>query len=116
GAGHEQLVRAASELVRSHPQIHLLLAGHGVNPGNAALMALMGNGVLATRSQLLGEWSDLPGFYNACDLVCAAGLGDAGRMQLAMAMLCGVPCVATGPGAQGEVIARHGAVVEPGNA
>ena len=32
-----------------------------------------------------------------------------------MAMLCGVPCVATGMGAQGEVIGQFGVAIEPGS-
>jgi hypothetical protein len=36
-------------------------------------------------------------------------------MTLIMAMLCNVPCVATGMGAQGEVIGQHGIAVEPGS-
>ena len=36
-------------------------------------------------------------------------------MNIVMAMLCGVPCVATGMGAQGEVIGQHGVAIEPGS-
>jgi hypothetical protein len=36
-------------------------------------------------------------------------------LTLVMAMLCGVPCVATGMGAQGEVIGQFGVAVEPGS-
>jgi hypothetical protein len=64
---------------------------------------------------LLGEWSDLTSLFNACDLVCSSALSDGSRMTLAMAMLCGVPCVATGMGAQGELIGQHGVAIEPGS-
>jgi hypothetical protein len=37
-------------------------------------------------------------------------------MTLVAAMLCGVPCVATGMGAQGEVIGQYGVAIEPGSA
>src|SRR5690606_32351957 len=72
-------------------------------------------GALSTRIQLLGEWSDLTSLFNACDLVCSSAHTDSARMTLAMAMLCGIPCVATGLGAQGELIAQHGVAIEPGN-
>lgn len=36
-------------------------------------------------------------------------------MMLATAMLCGVPCVGTGKGAQGEVLSQYGIAVEPGS-
>ena len=85
-----------------------MLAGHGVQKGNAPLMALVGGGTLGTRTHLLGEWSDVTSLFNACDVVCSSALNDGARMTLVMAMLCGVPCVATGMGAQGEVIGHHG--------
>jgi hypothetical protein len=65
--------------------------------------------------QLLGEWSDLASLFNACDVVCSSALNDGGRMTLVTAMLCGVPCVATGLGAQGEVIGHYGVAIEAGN-
>jgi hypothetical protein len=110
------LLKAVGELIKTNPNVAVLLAGHGVQKGNAPLMALVGGGTLGTRTQLLGEWSDVASFFNACDLACSSALTDNGRMSLVMAMLCGVPCVATGMGAQGEVIGQHGVAVEPGSA
>ena len=78
-------------------------------------MALVGGGTLGTRTHLLGEWSDVASLFNACDLVCSSALNDSSRMTLVMAMLCGVPCVATGMGAQGEVIGQFGVAIEPGS-
>ncbi|AMN45683.1 hypothetical protein ACG33_00885 [Steroidobacter denitrificans] len=112
---HATLLKAVADLIKSHPRIVVLLAGHGVQKGNAALAALLGNSSLATRTHLLGEWSDLAALYNACDVVCSSALHDGSRMQLVMAMLCGVPCIGTGLGAQGEVIGRFGIAVEPGS-
>lgn len=112
---HATLLKALAELIKTHPQIALVLAGHGVQKGNAPLMALLGNGALATRTHLLGEWSDISALYNACDVVCSSALNDSARLQLAMAMLCGVPVVATGMGAQGELLGQFGMALEPGN-
>ncbi len=109
------LLRAVGELIKTNPNITVLLAGHGVQKGNAPLMALVGGGTLGTRTQLLGEWSDVSSFFNACDLACSSAMTDNGRMSLVSAMLCGVPCVGTGMGAQGEVIGQHGVAVEPGS-
>jgi glycosyltransferase involved in cell wall biosynthesis len=109
------LIKAVGELIKINPNVAVVLAGHGVQKGNAPLMALVGGGALATRVHLLGEWSDISALYNACDVVCSSALNDQARMNLVMAMLCGVPCVATGMGAQGEVIAQHGVAIEPGN-
>jgi glycosyltransferase involved in cell wall biosynthesis len=113
---HATFLKAVGELLKSNPHICVLLAGHGVQKGNAPLMALVGGGTLGTRVQLLGEWSDLASLFNACDVVCSSALNDGSRMSLVAAMLCGVPCVATGMGAQGEVIGHHGVAIESGSA
>ena len=112
---HTTFFKALGELIKTHPNVSVVLAGHGVQKGNAPLMALVGGGTLGTRTQLLGEWSDVAAFFNACDLACSSALNDSARMSLAIAMLCGIPCVATGMGAQGEVIGQHGVAVEPGS-
>lgn len=113
---HATLIKAIGDLIKTNPNIAVVLAGHGVQKGNAPLMALVGGGALATRVHLLGEWSDISALYNACDLVCSSALNDQSRMNIVMAMLCGVPCVATGMGAQGEIIGQHGVAIEPGSA
>jgi glycosyltransferase involved in cell wall biosynthesis len=112
---HVTFLKAVGELIKINPHISVVLAGHGVQKGNAPLMALVGGGTLGSRVQLLGEWSDLATLFNACDVVCSSALNDGGRMTLVAAMLCGVPCVATGLGAQGEVIGQHGVAIESGS-
>lgn len=112
---HTTLIKAVGELIKTNPNIALVLAGHGVQKGNAPLMALVGGGSLSTRVHLLGEWSDINGLYNACDVVCSSAVNDQSRMNVVMAMLCGVPVVATGIGAQGELIGQHGVAIEPGS-
>jgi glycosyltransferase involved in cell wall biosynthesis len=112
---HATLLKAIGELIKANPNLYVLLAGHGAQRGNAPLIAMLGSGPLSTRTQLLGEWSDLTSLFNGCDLVCSSALSDVSRMTLAMAMLCGVPCVATGMGAQGELIGQHGVAIEPGS-
>ena len=112
---HSTLLKGVGELIKTNPHIHVILAGHGVQKGNAPLMALVGGGTLGTRTQLLGEWSDISSFFAACDVACSSALTDSARMTLVMAMLCGVPCVATGMGAQGEVLGQFGVAIEPGS-
>jgi len=112
---HATFLKAVGELIKTNPHINVVLAGHGVQKGNAPLMALVGGGTLGTRVQLLGEWSDLASLFNACDVVCSSALNDGSRMSLVAAMLCGVPCVATGMGAQGEVIGHYGVAIEAGS-
>ena len=113
---HITFLKAAGDIIRTNPHAQILLAGKGVQKGNAPLMALVGGGALATRVRLLGEWTDLPGLFSACDVVVSSALTDEQRLTLAMAMLCGVPCVATGVAAQGEVVGRFGINAEAGSA
>lgn len=112
---HATLIKSLGELIKTHPNLCVLLAGHGVQKGNGPLMALVGGGALGTRTHLLGDWSDSASFFNACDIACSSSLTDSARMTLVMAMLCGIPCVATGMGAQGEVLGQFGVAVEPGS-
>jgi glycosyltransferase involved in cell wall biosynthesis len=112
---HATLIKGVGELIKTNPNVFLLLAGHGIQRGNAPLMAMVGGGTLGTRTQLLGEISDVAAFYNACDIACSSALSDGERMSLVTAMLCGVPCVATGMGAQGEVLGQFGVAIEPGS-
>jgi hypothetical protein len=76
---------------------------------------MVGGGTLGTRTRVIGEWSDIGALFNACDVVCSSATTDVARLALAMSMLCGVMCVATGMGAQGEVIGNFGVAVEPGS-
>lgn len=114
-ADHSTFLKAMAELLKYNANITVVLAGQGASKNNAALVAQLGSGALGSRVRLLGEWSDLASFFNACDLACSSALNDGAAVTLAMAMLCGVPCVATGLGAQGEVIGTHGIAIEPGN-
>jgi glycosyltransferase involved in cell wall biosynthesis len=108
-------VRATADLIKFNPNVCVVLAGKGVQRGNSGVMALLGGGTLATRTTLLGEWSDLSALFNACDVYCSSCLGDGSAQMLASAMLCGIPCVGTGKGLQGEVLGQHGIAVEPGS-
>ncbi|MGE0114660.1 MAG: glycosyltransferase [Steroidobacteraceae bacterium] len=108
-------VRATAELIKFNPNVYVVLAGKGVQRGNSGIMALLGGGTLATRTTLLGEWSDLSALFNACDVFCSSALNDGNAHMLASAMLCGVPCVGTGKGLQGEVLSQHGIAIEPGS-
>lgn len=112
---HNSFIKATAELIKYNPNVYVILAGRGVQRGNSSLMGMLGGGTLASRTALLGEYSDLGAFYNACDVACSSALHDGNAMQMAVAMLCGVPCVGTGKGAQGEVLGVNGIAAEPGS-
>jgi len=52
---HTTFLKGVGELIKANPNLSVVLAGHGVQKGNAPLMALVGGGTLGQRTQLLGE-------------------------------------------------------------
>src|SRR5690606_18278724 len=79
---HATFLKAVGAMIKTQPTRAVFLARHGVQKGNASLIALIGGGALATRTHLLGEWSDLAALFNACDVVCSSALNDGARMTL----------------------------------
>ncbi len=112
---HNTFLKAIGELMRTNSNLYCVLAGRGTIKGNAALSTMLGGATLGTRTRVVGEWTDLSSLFNACDVVCSSATTDATRLTLAISMLCGVLCVATGVGAQGEVLGSYGVSVEPGS-
>jgi glycosyltransferase involved in cell wall biosynthesis len=112
---HATFIKAVGEITRLNTNVYCVMAGRAMVRGNAPLMTMVGGGTLGTRTRVIGEWSDLGALFNACDVVCSSATVDAARLMLATAMLCGVLCVGTAVGAQGEVIGNFGAAVEPGS-
>jgi glycosyltransferase involved in cell wall biosynthesis len=112
---HGTFLKAIGDLIRVNSNLYCVLAGRGMVKGNAPLSAMLGGGTLGTRARIVGEWTDLSALFNACDVVCSSATTDAARLTLAMSMLCGVMCVATGVGAQGEVVGNFGVSVEQGS-
>jgi glycosyltransferase involved in cell wall biosynthesis len=112
---HGTFLKAMGELIRINSSLYCVLAGRGMVKGNAPLSAMLGGSTLGTRTRIVGEWTDLGALFNACDVVCSSAATDSARLTLALSMLCGVMCVATGVGAQGEVLGSFGVSVEPGS-
>ena len=86
---HATLMKAIGELIKTQSHLYCVLAGKAIQKGNAPLMAAVGGGTLATRTRLIGEWSDVAALFNACDIVCSSATTDSARLALAMAMSCG---------------------------
>ncbi len=57
---HSGFIQAAGKLVRSGLDVHFLLAGQDVDPGNSVLAKLIGRENLAGRVHLLGRCEDIP--------------------------------------------------------
>jgi glycosyltransferase involved in cell wall biosynthesis len=110
---HSLLLEAADALAEHHPQLHLLLAGTQVDLHNAALVALLRKVKgLAGRVHAVGRTIEMEYVYNASDVACSTATNDTRRLDLAAAMLCGVPCIAYDIDAQQELLGESAIVVQ----
>jgi glycosyltransferase involved in cell wall biosynthesis len=114
---HGTLVRAASKLRAAGRDLHLVLVGENVTPGNAELARAVAAAGLGGRASLLGERVDVPGLVPAFDVaVLCSAWGEGFPNVLGEAMACGVPCVTTDVGDCRPLLAGIGEVTPPGDA
>jgi glycosyltransferase involved in cell wall biosynthesis len=96
---YPNFLAAVAILQEKMPHVHVLACGHGVDEANPALQPLSSTLPHPERLHLLGNQSQLAGFYSALDL-----------FTLGEAMACGVPCVATDVGDCAFLLADTGLV------
>lgn len=113
---HAGFFEAGARIRQERPDAHFLLAGAGVDAGNAELRRKIQTAGLAGNTHLLGRREDVPRLMAALDvLVSSSGFGEAFPNVLGEAMACGVPCVVTDVGDSAEITGETGRVVAPGN-
>ncbi|MBJ7355956.1 glycosyltransferase [Nocardioides sp.] len=110
-------LRAAAELVRTHPAAHLVLCGAGMSAGNRALTDLLAATLGAwdgahEQVHLLGIREDMPALCNAADLVVlTSAFGEAAPLALLEGMACGAVPVTTDVGDAAELVGDSRLVV-----
>lgn len=109
---HETFIRASEVVLASLPEIHIVLAGAGVDAQNFRLLEQI-SAHHRRRVHLLGERSDIERLMSAIDVFCLSSRSEAFPNVLGEAMACGVPCVATDVGDCKEIIGATGIVVRP---
>lgn len=113
---HAGFFEAAGMLHRQIPQVHFLLAGHGVDASNAALMQTITQEGVLVNTHLLGLRDDMPALMAALDvLASSSSYGEAFPNVLGEAMACGVPCAATDVGDSAYIVGDTGRVVTTGD-
>jgi glycosyltransferase involved in cell wall biosynthesis len=110
---HENFLRAASILVRDHPETHFVLAGKNVTNKNHDLLQLIETFGIAKNVHLLGERKDVPFISASFDIATSSSYSEAFPNVVGEAMSCGVPCVVTDVGDSAWIVADTGKVVPP---
>jgi glycosyltransferase involved in cell wall biosynthesis len=107
---------AAMGMVHRHfPQVHLVLAGKGVDRDNEALMRSVAVAGLMENTHLLGPRDDMPALMAALDVLACPSHAEAFPNVVGEAMAAGVPCVATDVGDCAYIIGDTGQVVPIGD-
>lgn len=113
---HLGFIEAAALIHQQLPAVHFVLAGGGIEVGNAALKAAIQAHGIAPVLHLLGRRDDMPRLMAALDvLVSSSSYGEAFPNVLGEAMACGVPCVVTDVGDSSEIVGDTGRVVRSGD-
>ena len=111
---HAGFIEAAGALHRHMPQVHFVMAGKRVDPGNTALMQLITAAGLVSNVHLLGLRDDMPKLMAALDvLASSSAYGEGFPNVLGEAMACGVPCAVTDVGDSLDIVGDTGRGVEP---
>lgn len=109
---HTNFLQAASLLLKTHPGIHFLLIGRGINPENKALRGAIQDLGLLNQIHLLGERNDTPRLSAALDIfTLSSSYGESFPNVIGEAMSCGVPCVVTDVGDAAWIVGETGRIV-----
>ena len=112
---HANLFAALQTVRGGLPDMRLVLAGMGCEPGNADLRRLLQNFSLDACTHLLGRRSDVPALMNAMDIHVLSSSSEAFPNVVAEAMACGTPCVVTQVGDAASIVGDTGWSVPPKN-
>jgi glycosyltransferase involved in cell wall biosynthesis len=97
--------------------IHLLLAGQGMDRPPPELIRALEAALPPERLTLLGQCNDLPELMPGLDvLALPSAWGEGFPNTIAEAMASGVPCLATDVGDSGWIVGQTGRVVAPRDA
>ena len=108
---HENFFKAAEIILRIDPDIHFILAGRGITPGNPMVRNLMSEIERREKLHLLGEVDEINQVYAALDIASSSSSGEGLPNAIAEAMASGVPCVVTDAGDSRIVVDDTGVVV-----
>lgn len=105
------LVAGVGAAARRGAPIHLVAAGAGLDPSNAALVNWLRGAGVAQRSTLLGIREDVAQWLAACDLFVLPSRAESSPIALLEAMAAEVPCIVTDVGGCAEMVGEAGVVI-----
>lgn len=111
---HSGFISAMALVNRQMPEVHLLMAGKGVDHDNQELMRSIEKSGLLGKTHLLGARDDVPELMAALDVLVCPSHAEAFPNVIGEAMATGVPCVATHVGDCSFIIGDTGHVVPVG--
>ncbi len=110
---HETLLRAAVHLVTERRDVHLVLAGRGMDASNPLLQSGQLDPVLQGRVHALGDCAEVEDLTAGLDIATLSSRAEGFPNVLGEAMACAVPCVATDVGDVADILGGVGVVVPP---
>ena len=113
---HENFLRAAAIVARTHPDARFLLAGQGMSADNAPLAGWIAAAGLTDRVHLVGRRSDTPTVNAALDVAVLSSWNEAFPLVIGEAMACGTPCAVTDVGDAAIVVGDLGRIAPPKDA
>ncbi|MGP4789275.1 glycosyltransferase family 4 protein [Psychrobacter sp. 1Y11] len=113
---HTNLIKAVHIVVKSRPNLKVLLIGKDMNEDNKTLLDLIKNLNIGKNIIFLDQRTDIPAVMNAMDLHILSSLyGEGFPNVIAEAMACGTPCVTTDVGDSALIVGDLGWVVPVGD-
>jgi glycosyltransferase involved in cell wall biosynthesis len=107
-------LRAAAQVLKTHPETHFLLVGRDVDGDNQQLRRLIDELGIAHRTHLLGERHDIPRLAAALDIFSLSSYCESFPTVIGEAMACAVPCVVTDVGDAAWIVGDDtGRIVPP---
>lgn len=114
---HRGLLEAFGQLACERSNLHLVLAGIGIDSTNSELQEMVNALDLKGRVTLIGLQTDMPKFFGMLDVYVQASLwGEGFPNALGEAMSCGIPAVTTDVGDSALVVSNAGQIVRHGTA
>ena len=115
--GHAMLVEAVARARAKGIDLHLLLAGSGLDAPDRELRHFAAAMLPANRVTFSGVRSDVPAWLPGLDMLAmSSAWGEGFSNVIGEALACGVPVVATDVGDSADIVGPGGLIVPPGDA